>query len=199
MTPAELARRALHAMNPSTRVTVERGETVADRSAYELILTPRTAATKIGSVRIAVDGATKVPLGVQVFPRGSSAAAIDVAFTSIHFGPQADRNFVFSPPPNAQVRDESRPGRTHSGHAGDHDVTRSGSGWATVIGIKPGKAAVARYARGPLFKQLTPVSGPWGSGRLLDAPLVSVLVTDNGHIYWGAVPPADLYTAAESH
>jgi hypothetical protein len=199
MTPGELARRALHAMSPSTRVTVERGETVADRSAYELTLTPRTATTKIGSVHISVDGATKVPLGVQVYPRGSSAASIDVAFTSIHFGPQADRNFDFTPPPNAQVREASRPARPPAGHPADHAVRRSGSGWATVIGLKAGKATVAKYARGPLFKQLTPVAGSWGTGRLLDTPLVSVLVTDDGRVYWGAVQPAELYAAAKSH
>src|SRR5919198_2013809 len=108
-TPIELARRALRAMDPSTRVSVDQGHTVADRSAYELVLTPRSTETKIGSVHISVDGATKIPLGVQVYPRGSSSAAIDIAFTSIHFGPQNDRNFVFTPPPNAHVRQPTSP------------------------------------------------------------------------------------------
>lgn len=195
LTPIALARRALHDMAPGTRVTVDAGHTVADRSAYELVLTPRTAATKVGSVRISIDGATKVPLGVQIYPRDSSSAAVDVAFTSIRFGKQANRNFAFAPPPGAQVK------RVHSagGSAelpGGTAVTRTGSGWATVIGAAPGRRAIANYAHGALLKQLTPVSGSWGKGWLLDADLVSVLVTDDGRVYAGAVPPAELYAAA---
>src|SRR4051794_16488043 len=63
--PLDLARRALRAMEPSTRVEVHKNHSVADRSTYELVLTPRTSATKIGQVRIAVDGQLKVPLGVE--------------------------------------------------------------------------------------------------------------------------------------
>jgi hypothetical protein len=40
------------------------------------------------------------------------------------------------------------------------------------------------------------VSGSWGSGRLLRTPLVSVLVTSNGRIFFGAVTPDVLYRAA---
>ncbi len=193
LTPAALARRALDAMDPSTEVTVDGDHTVADRSAYELVLTPRSDRTKVGSVHISIDGATKVPLGVQVYPRGSSSAAIDVAFTSIRFGAQASRNFVFTPPPNARIHEltqapDGSPAATRRGW----DST--GTGWATVVGLQTG----AGYGKSPLVKQLTPVSGSWGKGRLLDSDLVSVLVTDDGRVYAGAVEPADLYAAAGS-
>jgi outer membrane lipoprotein-sorting protein len=197
-TPAELARRALDAMSPSTEVSVDQGHTVADRSAYELVLTPRSHETKIGSVHISVDGATKVPLGVQVYPRGSASAAIDIAFTSIHFGPQADRNFVFSPPPNAQVREPAIRHST-SGHASAPVVTHSGSGWTAVVGVKAGKATIAKYVQGPLLKRLSSVSGSWGKGRLLDAPLFSMLITDDGRVYCGAVQPADVVAAVRAN
>ena len=45
-------------------------------------------------------------------------------------------------------------------------------------------------------KALTPVSGSWGKGHLLDSALLSILVTNDGRIYVGAVQPNDLYTAA---
>jgi outer membrane lipoprotein-sorting protein len=197
LTPAALARRALDAIDPSTDVTVDGDHTVADRSAYELVLTPRSDRTKVGSVHISVDGATKVPLGVQVYPRGSSSAAIDVAFTSIRFGAQASRNFVFSPPPNAQIRELAQSnGESHVAARRAADTT--GTGWATVVGLKPGGTGSAGYVKSPLVKQLTPVSGSWGKGRLLDSDLVSVLVTDDGRVYAGAVDPADLYAAAGS-
>jgi outer membrane lipoprotein-sorting protein len=196
LTPAGLAHHALAAMGGGTTVRVESGETVADRAAYELILTPRDDATKVGSVHIAVDGATKVPLGVQVYPKGSSSAAIDVAFTSIRFAAPAERNFVFTPPPNARVRDLAGAARA-GGATGSDDATTSGSGWTTVVRLDPGRAAMAEYASGPLQDQLTPVSGTWGKGRLLDSQLLSVLVTEDGRVYAGAVRPDDLYAAAD--
>ena len=47
-----------------------------------------------------------------------------------------------------------------------------------------------------LMKSATPVHGAWGSGKLLRTSLVSVLMTDNGHVLVGAVTPAVLYAAA---
>ena len=47
-----------------------------------------------------------------------------------------------------------------------------------------------------LMKSATPVHGAWGSGKLLRTSLVSVLMTNNGHVLVGAVTPAVLYAAA---
>lgn len=192
LTPTQLGRRLLAALDPSTKVRMSRNHTVADRSAYELVLTPRTSETKIGSVHIEVDGATKMPLGVQVFPRGSSSAAVDVAFTSIHFGTQSDRNFRFQPPPNATVREAKLPDQS----GGHHMLKRTGSGWTTVLVMRSEPADVSKFGKGLLRKATQPVSGSWGRGRLLDDELVSVLITGNGHVYLGAVQPTELYAAA---
>jgi hypothetical protein len=43
---------------------------------------------------------------------------------------------------------------------------------------------------------LPEVSGAWGSGRLFAGSLFSVLVTDDGRVFAGAVAPAKLYEAA---
>ena len=50
-----------------------------------------------------------------------------------------------------------------------------------------------------LLASATPVHGAWGSGRLLRTSLVSVLVTDQGSAYVGAVQPSVLYAAAQGH
>jgi hypothetical protein len=44
-----------------------------------------------------------------------------------------------------------------------------------------------------LLLATTPVRGSWGSGRLLQTTLYSVLVTSNGQILAGAVSPSVLY------
>ncbi len=59
-------------------------------------------------------------------------------------------------------------------------------------GSGPSGAAVL----GALLKTATPVHGAWGSGKLLRTSLLSVLITDNGHVLAGAVTPAVLYADA---
>jgi hypothetical protein len=45
------------------------------------------------------------------------------------------------------------------------------------------------------LQSATPVSGPWGSGRLMQTSLISMLVTSNGRVLIGAVTPDVLYRA----
>jgi outer membrane lipoprotein-sorting protein len=47
-----------------------------------------------------------------------------------------------------------------------------------------------------LLESAKPVHGAWGSGKLLQTSLVSVLITSNGHVLMGAVAPSVLYSAA---
>jgi outer membrane lipoprotein-sorting protein len=196
LTPQELAGRALAALDPSTTVAVSRGREVADRPAYELVLTPRTSGTRVGSVHIEVDGDQKVPLGVQVYPRGSSSAALDVSFTSITFNTPSDEYFQFSPPPGATVRDGARPapaaGADRSAAPG---VETTGGGWTTIAEYRTTPAQSAALAR-PFGPALRAVSGSWGTGRLLESPLLCVLVTQDGRVLAGAVDPSALYAAA---
>ena len=198
LTPVALAQHLLNAMEPTTQVTVAEHQQVADRSAYDLVLTPRDAGTKIGQVRIAVDGRTKVPLGVQVSARGASTPSLDVAFTKIQFGRQADRSFRFTPPPNASVHTLSRgpanrasvkPGRTQL------PPTLTGRGWSAVLTVRPPAKAMAQLRRS-VASTLEPVRGAWGRGYLLDSDLISALITNDGRVLVGAVPASSLYAAA---
>ncbi|MGN6250998.1 MAG: LolA family protein [Marmoricola sp.] len=77
-------------------------------------------------------------------------------------------------------------GRTASGQTG------SGS-----TGSDQGGSTGSAGQLGALLRQLTPVSGAWGSGRLLRGTLVSVVVADDGRVAFGAVPPASLYDALQ--
>ncbi len=205
VSPPVLAQRALAALDPTTTVRVEHGGTVADRSTYELILTPRTAQTRVGSVHIDVDGATKLPLAVRVFARGSTTAAIDVAFTSIRFADPAGRNFTFTPPPGAKIEKlRPRPHRaaTRPVPAGKNGaqvtpkIIGYGSGWTRVFATTLSASAAASLQRSPVRDSLTAVAGSWGKGRLLQSDLVSVLITNDGRVFAGPVDPDVLYTAA---
>jgi hypothetical protein len=204
LTPSSLARRALAAIRPSTRVQVRRGAPVADRSTYQLVLTPRSTSTLVGSVRISIDGLTKVPLGVQVYPRGSSSPAIDVAYTSITYGRPTSTSFQFAPPSGATVRQIGMHAPAgHNGHQqveadGTPRVITGGSDWTSVACYRFPRAAKLPALRGPLAHAFQPVSGYWGRGRLLQANLVSVLFTRDGWACAGAVPPSVLYATADT-
>jgi outer membrane lipoprotein-sorting protein len=83
-------------------------------------------------------------------------------------------------------------GLTGSGSAAGAlgQAARSASG-GPGGGGGPGAGAVLAA----LLKSATPVSGSWGSGKLLRTSLVSVLITSS-HVLAGAVDPSVLYRAA---
>ena len=139
-----------------------------------------------------------MPLGVQVFPRGKSSAAIDVSFSHVTFKMPSASNFRFTPPPGATVHQGMQAGET-AHHPEDSDsVTVLGSGWTAIAEYHASQAEIHKIA-GPLLDRLTAVHGDWGSGRLLDSALVSVLVTDDGRVFAGSVDPSALYAAATAH
>lgn len=204
LTPAGLARRTLDMLDPTTTVEIKRTESVADREAYELILTPRLTSTRVGSVHIFVDGATKLPLGVQVYARGQRTAAVDVSFSTISFAQPSATYFRFRPPAGATVREANlgddllgAPANPQPNAARpDRRLRTFGTAWTTVYAYRSGRQIIVRD--GTLAKALTFVSGTWGSGRLIESNLLSVLITDDGRVYAGAVDPDALYAAAGS-
>lgn len=196
-TPSELADTFLTEVAPSTIVSLGQNSTVAGRGAYELVLTPNSADTLVGSVAIAVDAETGLPLRVQVFAEDSADPAIEVAFTSLSLDtPDADL-FAFTPPAGATVTEETLPER---GDAAPHPTDQSGAtiigtGWDAVIAVPAGAdgSGLAELAANPLYTQLTEaVDG----GRALGTTLLSVLITDDGRVFAGSVSVERLQAVA---
>ena len=106
-TPGDLADELLATARSSTRITVGTPLRIADRDAYTLMLTPRTAATTVGSIRISIDAKTGLPLQVAVFARGTSAPAFQTGFTSIDYSVPAAATFTFTPPSDAKIVTET--------------------------------------------------------------------------------------------
>jgi hypothetical protein len=67
----------------------------------------------------------------------------------------------------------------------------------TVTSVPPAAGPDLAVLRA-LLHATTAVSGSWGHGRLLRASLLSVLITSNGRVLFGAVTPAVLYADAAS-
>lgn len=195
-TPQQAAEQALRAIDPSTRVTVDRTARVAGRAAYQLDLAPRDSRSLIGSVRIAIDAATSTPLRVQVFAARAAAPAIQVGFTDISFATPSSSVFHFVPPAGSRVTQRqlgadqaggsAHPAHQISPHAGStpdaHRPTTLGSGWTQVVELPAGGQLTGR--NGQLLARL---STAVPSGRLITTALVSVLITNDGRIFAGPV------------
>jgi hypothetical protein len=115
-TPQQAARRALAAVDPSTKVGLARDTRVAGRAAYEMVLRPRASESLVGQVRIAVDARTSLPLRVQVIPRGQSKPAYQTGFTDVSFRTPAARVFTFRPPAGSKVTERTIPPAVLAGH-----------------------------------------------------------------------------------
>ena len=198
ITPADAARTALDAIDPSTDVEVAPAVTVAGRAARQLVLTPKDSGSLVASVRMAVDAETSVPLRVQVFSTADdSSPAFEVGFTDVDFTAPDAGVFDFTPPEGAQVTEVPVPtlpkpdGRAPQARTSDVEPVVTGTGWATVAEM-PAEGAAAALAD-PQLQQLTTVVP---QGRVFSTALFSVLLTDDGRVLAGAVPPQTLQDAA---
>jgi outer membrane lipoprotein-sorting protein len=204
-TPAEFAERFLAAVDPSTEISLGADTSVAGRDAYDLVLTPRGDGTLVGSVSIAVDSETGMPLRVEVLARGASSPAIELGFSSLSLDTPSADLFDFAAPEGTTVTEKPFPsdlgdhadadtdGPTGTDAPGHPEPVVTGEGWNTVVAVPIDDAALNELTASPMFGQLTtPVDG----GKLLQTTLVSVLVTDDGRVLAGAVPGAALREAA---
>jgi outer membrane lipoprotein-sorting protein len=83
--------------------------TVAGEPSYLLTMTPTSATTTVGSVRVAIDAKTFVPLRVQVFAKGDTTPALSAGFTSVSYGRLSDSLFAFTPPSGVTVHEQALP------------------------------------------------------------------------------------------
>jgi hypothetical protein len=104
---------------------------------------------------------------------------------------------VLATPPSPQVAAAVQ-GLLASGPRPKQTVFSSSS--SSVSSVTYSSTLSVRFAPGPnllalraLLLATTPVHGSWGSGRLLQTKLLSILITSKGQILAGAVTPAVLY------
>lgn len=150
-TPAELAELFLTEIDPNTEVTVDGTSRVADRSAYELRLTPEDPATLIGTISVSIDSETGVPLGVAVQAKGQEDAAFAAEFSDVDFGTPDATIFEFTPPPGATVIEAPTVDEAKAlvdGKASDMPAgptakpTVIGEGWSTIVELPVGSSGM---------------------------------------------------------
>jgi outer membrane lipoprotein-sorting protein len=209
--PVATTTELLAKVRESSTVSVDGTATVADRPAYELVLTPKpTERTLLREIRVAVDSQTRMPLRVSVLSNGTTSPALEVAFSQIEFTQQPADLFTFTPPKGAKVAEKTPVAdQQHKDLAeqAKQDVKVVGDGWDTVVtGKIPADALnAAPKASGErkggadpqalLDRFAKKVSGTWGSGHLVTTKVGSAVLTDDGRFAAGAVPEQVLYEA----
>ncbi|PRY46759.1 LolA family protein [Umezawaea tangerina] len=215
--PLSLARDVVGEVEKTSTVTVDGTARVANRSAYELVLTPKpTERTVLREVRIAVDSELRIPLRVAVLTNGTDEAAVQVGFSEITVGAQDAGLFRFTPSASAKVEEKKAEEPSEQDKAEAEKVFGQvapqvvGDGWDSVIVAKlpadqltglqapadePGRSDRPRRGGADqtdpqaLLKQLgKQVSGSWGNGTLISSKIGNVLLADDGRIALGAVP-----------
>ncbi|WP_329231734.1 DUF2092 domain-containing protein [Streptomyces sp. NBC_01460] len=219
-TPEELAEEALAAADDTTSVTVDGTAQVAGRDAYKLLIKPKQSGSTIGSVTVAVDASTGVPLKFTLAPSGGGKAVVDAGFTQVDFAKPAASSFSFTPPKGAKVTeaDELKAGAEEKGAAekarkdlgaleGFQGLNVIGEGWNAVAEIEvPGGAGLPAQGSGDVPAQAQQfldalgdkVTGDFGSGTVFKTRLVNALLTDDGKVYVGAVTKDALVKAADT-
>ncbi|MBA3431858.1 MAG: hypothetical protein H0U16_10315 [Actinobacteria bacterium] len=182
-----------------TDSTVRQPERVAGRPAYVIVTEPDDPKTLVGRVEMAVDSATRTPLAVDVYPRGSGTPAISAGFTDIDFGPIDPSTFDFEPPSGAIVREGghgqgvSRRDADGSGRRRDDagegkqgalvgEIRKLGRGWSQILAVRVDELPARTRSLLPF------------SGTLLSAALVER--GDDAWLLTGAVPQDEIRAAA---
>ncbi|GIG68715.1 LolA family protein [Phytomonospora endophytica] len=218
ITPDEAAESVLAAISGTTEVATDGTAEVAGRPAYELVLKPKDPASTIGEIRLAVDGETSLPLRTQIFGKGQTDAAFEIAFARVIFETPPDEHFTFTPPQGVEMTEmgeqDWNSGTKDEGQPKD-DGTKTegleviGEGWTAVVEFTSadiGKILSGEPVEGvegenapdvsALVESLPQVSGTWGSGRVFTSALVNALITDDGRILVGAVTTDKLVEVA---
>jgi hypothetical protein len=185
--PAALARATIEGLQPCASLSVQGTTSVAGRSAYVLALTPLTTESRVGSVEIAIDAGSRLPLRVEVLPRAGGDPAIAAGYTSVSFDPIDPGMFRFSPPPGATVRDaadlaKEEPAAGGPGQSASSDlpavtdVRTFGDCLGAVVAVRLDGSVPAQAAA------LLPYAGP----------LASVVAVDRGDHTWVLAGLVDL-------
>jgi outer membrane lipoprotein-sorting protein len=207
--PNALAERVLEQAGPNTVVTVGEPRLVAGRASYTLIVEPGEATSLVDYVTLSIDAQTGLGLGVQVFSTEQAEAGLIVEFESLALETPDASLFSFTPPPGATIERPELPSDLDASlrelandslsederEALARELARDfgvdveprllGEGWTSVVALDALPEIFPRELLGSeLFGDFSvEVQG----GTVFATPLATVLITDSGEVFAGAV------------
>ncbi|MDO9589935.1 MAG: DUF2092 domain-containing protein [Microcella sp.] len=200
-TPAEAAQFVLDELDGTSTISLAENVRVADRAAYQVRVSPDDDETLIGSLAIAVDAETGLPLRVLIQAVGQDAPAFSLAITQLDLSTPDPELFAFTPPPGATVEEAPLPEWPTTDDRAALDAadvesmpspTVLQSGWSTIVELPTGDLPAELGDAAMLEQFAVSVDG----GFALSTALATVFVTDDGRVLVGTVPLAALQAAA---
>ncbi len=180
---------------------------VAGQAAYTVRVTPKEGGSLLGGAELSWDAVHGVPLRAAIYSSTSSSPAIELASTSISYGPVQASVFEFTPPTNAKVQEITLPerGGAHSGSTGSGEhpkVMTQGHGLSTiaVLESKTKAGAGAKESSPALPEGLQQVKINGTTATELPTELGTLLSFERSGVRYliaGAVGPAALEAVAK--
>lgn len=222
--PSQAAAEIIERLRPTSDISVDGTARVADRAAYELVLTPKPSEkTLLREITVAIDEETRLPLRFDVFANGTSDPVLSLGFVEFATGAQDAGLFEFTPPEGTEVEatevDDAAGALREAKRSGDagERATTVGEGWDTVVvgeapadtpdgsstedGFEHGAGSGFEGGEdlGGLLEQIgVPVTGEFGSGTYVQIAVGGAVITDDGRVAAGAVPRQVLVDALDA-
>ncbi len=179
---------------------------VAGQAAYTVRVSPKEGGSLLAGAELSWDAVHGVPLRAAIYSTESSAPVLELAATSISYGPVEPSVFEFTPPANAKVEEVVLP--KHGEHQGDSaqtgehehpNVTTHGSGPGTIA-VLEGKAKAGSSPTSSLPEGLQQVKIDGVTASELPTELGTLLSFERSGVRYliaGAVPPSAVEAVAK--
>ena len=175
---------------------------VGGKAAYTVRVSPNETGSLIAGADLSFDAGNGLPLRAAIYSTDSSSPVIELATSSISYGPVSDSVFAFTPAPGAKIVDVKPPegggaSRTHSSSGQKPTVTSHGKGLSSVWVLEEkssGKSSTSKSLEG-----LPKVNINGVSASELKTALGTVLTFSRSGVSYvlaGAVAPKDIEALA---
>ncbi len=180
---------------------------IAGQAAYTVHVSPNESGSLLGGAELSWDAVHGVPLRAAIYSSTSSSPALELAATSISYGPVESSVFEFTPPANAKVEEVVLP-HEHSGDTGSSTqsgkrphVTSQGHGITSIAVIEgKAKADAGQTSQTTLPEGLQKVKINGVEATELPTELGTLLSFESSGVRYllaGAVGPAPLEAVAK--
>jgi outer membrane lipoprotein-sorting protein len=180
---------------------------IAGQAAYTVRVSPKETGSLLGAAELSWDAGNGVPLRAAIYSSTSSSPALELAATSISYGPVDASVFEFTPPANAKVEEVTLPHRDgskdgQSTQNGEHPhVTTEGRGLATIAVLEsPAKTGAKQSTEPALPEGLQKVKLDGVEAAELPTELGTLLSFERSGVRYllaGAVSPAAVEAVAK--
>lgn len=199
-TVAEIEEALAHASAHGATISAATPTDVAGQPAYTVRISPTHNGGLVGGAELSWDATNGVPLRAAIYSSTSSAPVVELAATSISYGPVESSVFELSPPSNTKVEEvvpptphEPSPSQPTQGGADHPTVTTHGEGLAGIAVIEsPAKGGAEE---GEALEALPQVKINGTTAAELATPLGTLLSFERSGIRYllaGSVTPASI-------